>query len=85
MGTKNPDQFLEKSSRKENINGWVLTTSFGSSIISGLLVGLLIEYFININPYGVISGIILGSINGYYRLWVYSRRMSDESWNKIST
>lgn len=79
MGTKNPDQFLEKSSRKENINGWVLTTSFGSSIISGLLVGLLIEYFININPYGVISGIILGSINGYYRLWVYSRRMSDES------
>ena len=79
MGTKKQDQFLEESSNKENINGWVLTTSFGSSIISGLLVGLLIEYFININPYGVISGIILGSINGYYRLWVYSRRMSDES------
>jgi len=79
MGTKIQDQFLEESSSKENINGWVLTTSFGSSIISGLLVGLLIEYFININSYGVISGIILGSINGYYRLWVYSRRMSDES------
>jgi len=80
MGTKNkPDQFLEENSRKENISGWVLTTSFGSSVISGLLIGLLIEYFVNINPYGIISGIILGSINGYYRLWVYSRRMSDES------
>ena len=80
MGTKNKtDQFLEENSRKENISGWILTTSFGSSVISGLLIGLLIEYFVNINPYGIISGIILGSINGYYRLWVYSRRMSDES------
>ena len=80
MGTKKKsDRFLEENSRKENISGWVLTTSFGSSVISGLLIGLLIEYFVNINPYGIISGIILGSINGYYRLWVYSRRMSDES------
>ena len=80
MGTKHkPDQFLEENSRNENISGWILTTSFGSSVISGLLIGLLIEYFVNINPYGIISGIILGSINGYYRLWVYSRRMSDES------
>lgn len=80
MGTKKKsDPFLEENSRKENISGWILTTSLGSSIISGLLIGLLIEYFVNINPYGIISGIILGSINGYYRLWVYSRRMSDES------
>ena len=80
MGTKKKsDRFLEENSRKENISGWILTTSFGSSVISGLLIGLLIEYFVNINPYGIISGIILGSINGYYRLWVYSRRMSDES------
>ena len=47
-------------------------------IISGLLIGLLIENFIDINPYGVITGIILGTLNGYYRLWVYSRKLSNE-------
>jgi len=79
MGNKKKNkQFLEVNSKKENVSGWVLTTSFGSSIISGLLVGLLVEYFFEINPYGVITGIILGSINGYYRLWVYSERLSDE-------
>tara|TARA_B100000929_G_scaffold85165_1_gene66471 strand:+ start:260 stop:508 length:249 start_codon:yes stop_codon:yes gene_type:complete len=79
MGNKkNNKQFLEVNSKKENISGWILTTSFGSSVISGLLVGLLVEYFFEINPYGVIIGIILGSINGYYRLWVYSKRLSDE-------
>ena len=69
---------MENNSRKENISGWVLTSSFGSSIISGLLIGLLIENFIDINPYGVITGIILGTLNGYYRLWVYSRKLSNE-------
>ena len=43
-----------------------------------LPIGLLIENFIDINPYGVITGIILGTLNGYYRLWVYSRKLSNE-------
>ena len=48
---KKNKQFLEVNSKKENVSGWVLTTSFGSSIISGLLVGLLVEYFFEINPF----------------------------------
>ena len=64
---------------KENASGWVLTTSFGSSVIGGMLIGLLIEYFFDINPYGVIGGISLGCFSGYYKLWVYSRKLTDES------
>ena len=64
---------------KENASGWVLTTSFGASVISGMLIGLLIEYFIDISPYGVIGGIILGCFSGYYKLWIYSRKLTDES------
>ncbi len=72
--------FLNKnnSAVKENVSGWVLTTSFGASAISGMLIGLLIEYFFEISPYGVISGIILGCFSGYYKLWIYSRKLSDE-------
>ena len=77
MGNKEHHSDLNNSN-KENISGWVLTSSFGSSLISGLLVGLIVENFFDINPFGVITGIILGSLNGYYRLWVYSKRMSDE-------
>ena len=39
--------YLNKNNNavKDNASGWVLTTSFGASIISGMLIGLLIEYF----------------------------------------
>ena len=54
--------YLNKNNNpvKENASGWVLTTSFGSSVISGMLIGLLVEYFFDISPYGVVGGIILG-------------------------
>ena len=44
--------YLNKNNNavKDNASGWVLTTSFGASIISGMLIGLLIEYFFDINP-----------------------------------
>lgn len=73
--------YLNKNNNavKDNASGWVLTTSFGASIISGMLIGLLIEYFFDINPYGVIGGIIIGCFSGYYKLWIYSRKLSDES------
>ena len=73
--------YLNKNNNpvKENASGWVLTTSFGSSVISGMLIGLLIEYFFDISPYGVVGGIILGCFSGYYKLWVYSRKLIDES------
>ena len=34
---------------KENASGWVFTTSFGASVISGMLIGLLVEYFFDLD------------------------------------
>ena len=38
--------YLNKNNNavKDNASGWVLTTSFGASIISGMLIGLLITW-----------------------------------------
>ena len=79
MNSKNRSYFKNTIQVKDNISGWVLTTSFGASVISGMLIGLVIENFIEIAPYGVIGGILLGCFSGYYKLWIYSRKLSDES------
>ena len=46
MNSKNRSYFKNTNQVKDNISGWVLTTSFGASIISGMLIGLVVENFI---------------------------------------
>ena len=55
MNSKNRSYFKNTNQVKDNISGWVLTTSFGASVISGMLIGLVLENFIEIAPYGVIG------------------------------
>ena len=50
MNSKNRSYFKNTNQVKDNISGWVLTTSFGASVISGMLIGLVLENFIEINP-----------------------------------
>ena len=69
--------YLNKNNNpvKENASGWVLTTSFGSSVISGMLIGLLIEYFFD-PPRELIYG-------GLVQNWSKFRKFSEKNDQKL--
>ena len=49
--------------------------SFSTSIISGLLVGLLIQYFIGYEPVPVIIFVLIGIYDGSRRMWQISKKI----------
>ena len=55
--------------------GWVGGGSFLGSVLSGTLVGWLVDNWLGTAPWFVVGGIILGSYTGFMRVWQYSRRM----------
>ena len=50
-------------------------SSFSTSIISGLLVGLLIQYFIGYEPVPVIIFVLIGIYDGSRRMWQISKKI----------
>lgn len=60
-------------------------TSFSTSIISGLLVGLLIQYFLGYEPIPVVIFVLIGIYDGYRKMWKLSERLEEnERWNWTS-
>jgi F0F1-type ATP synthase assembly protein I len=49
-----------------------------SYIVSGLLIGLVLDWFLGTAPIMVIIWTILGIGVGYYRLWQHSSVLDDE-------
>ena len=52
-------------------------TSFSTSIISGLLVGLLIQYFLGYEPIPVVIFVLIGIYDGYRKMWKISERLEE--------
>ena len=52
-------------------------TSFSTSIISGLLVGLLIQYFFGYEPIPVVIFVLIGIYDGYRKMWKLSERLEE--------
>ncbi len=52
-------------------------TSFSTSIISGLLVGLLIQYFLGYEPIPVVIFVLIGIYDGYRKMWKLSERLEE--------
>ena len=55
--------------------GWIGGGSFLGSVLSGTLVGLVVDRWLGTDPWFVISGIALGSYTGFLRVWHYSKKM----------
>jgi ATP synthase protein I len=58
--------------------GWVGAGSFLGSILSGTLLGLLLDRWLGTDPWFVVGGIVLGSYTGFLRVWHYSKKMLPE-------
>jgi len=53
-------------------------SSFSTSILSGLMIGLTIQYFIGYEPFPVVIFVLVGIYDGYRRMWRISRKMEGE-------
>ena len=58
-----------------NLQDYGPVSSFSTSIISGLLVGLLIQYFIGYEPVPVIIFVLIGIYDGSRRMWQISKKI----------
>ncbi len=55
-------------------DGWVAGGSFFGSIMAGTLLGWLADRWLSTEPWLVVAGIVLGSLNGFYRMWDLMRQ-----------
>ena len=66
--------------KKSNLNlqDFGPVSSFSTSIISGLLVGLLIQSFIGYEPIPIIVFVLIGIYDGFRRMWQISKKLEDK-------
>tara|TARA_A200000113_G_scaffold80917_1_gene71978 strand:- start:495 stop:707 length:213 start_codon:yes stop_codon:yes gene_type:complete len=69
---------MSKDKRKINLQDYGPVSSFSTSIISGLLVGLFVQNFIGFEPYTVIFFIFIGFYDGFRRMWKISKKLEQE-------
>jgi|TARA_B110000914_G_scaffold119798_1_gene104624 F0F1-type ATP synthase assembly protein I len=63
--------------KKSNLNlqDFGPVSSFSTSIISGLLVGLLVQSFIGYEPIPIIVFVLIGIYDGFRRMWQISKKL----------
>ena len=60
---------------------WSSAGGFFSSILSGLLIGLAADYFLNTEPWLVVVGVVAGFAIGFWRMVDYSKRIIEQASN----
>ena len=53
--------------------GWVHTTSFIGSILSGMLIGWLLDRWLGTDPWFLVSLALVGAYSGFMRMWHYAK------------
>ena len=61
-----------------NLQDFGPVSSYSTSIISGLLVGLLIQYFVGYEPVPVIIFVLIGIYDGSRRMWQISKKLDGQ-------
>ena len=51
--------------------------SFLGSILSGTLIGYLLDLWLGTDPWLVVIGILLGSYSGFMNMWRWAREAED--------
>jgi ATP synthase protein I len=70
----NSSRVSEVSSSAE---GWVNGGAFLGSILSGTLIGYLVDLWLGTDPWFVVIGILVGSYSGFVRMWHLSKQMEN--------
>jgi len=63
--TKSPEEDKEETNRKAGV-AYTAAFSLFASVVSGLIVGWLLDRWLGTRPWLLVVGIILGSVAGFY-------------------
>ncbi len=63
------------------IGDWSQAGGFFSSVLAGLLIGLAGDYFLDTDPWLVVTGVIAGFAVGFWRMFAYSDRILEQASN----
>ena len=63
---------------KINLKDFGPVSTFSTSILSGLLIGLLLQNFFGYAPWPVITFVLIGIYDGYRRMWNISSKLEEE-------
>lgn len=55
--------------------GWMGGGTFLGSVLSGALVGWLLDNWLGTDPWFVVGGIVVGAYSGFMRMWELSKKM----------
>ena len=69
---------MSNNRRKLNLEDYGPVSSFSTSIISGLLVGLLVQNFIGFEPFTIIIFLFVGIYDGFRRMWKISKKLEQD-------
>ena len=73
--TENRPDGVHRQMTSAFADGWIEGGSFIGSILSGALVGWLVDSWLDTDPWFVVTGIVVGSYSGFLRVWHYSKKM----------
>jgi F0F1-type ATP synthase assembly protein I len=65
--------------RESVTGGFSPSVEFISSVIAGLLIGLVLDWWLNTGPAFTIVFIIGGFVSGFYKLWNYSAILEEQA------
>lgn len=57
--------------------GWASGSAFIGSILSGLLIGYLLDRWLGTEPWLLIVFVLLGSYSGFMRMWKYAKKTGE--------
>ena len=63
---------------KLNYEDFGPVSTFSTSILSSLLIGLLIQNYIGYTPWPVIIFVLIGFYDGFRRMWNYSSKLEED-------
>jgi F0F1-type ATP synthase assembly protein I len=66
-----------ESEVSSSAEGWVASGAFFGSILSGSLLGYLLDLWLWTDPWFVVVGIMAGSYSGFVRIWHLSKQMEN--------
>lgn len=52
---------------------------FISSVVAGMVLGLIVDWWLDTAPVFVIIGIVLGFVSGFYKLWNASAVLEEQA------
>jgi len=61
------------------VGGFSPSVEFISSIVAGLLLGLLLDWWLGTRPVFIIVFIVAGFASGFYKLWQHSAVLEEQA------